>query len=278
MNTGIYCDIGDGQNISENLSTFSSHITNVLDILKKADKDSLVILDELGSGTDPTEGMGIAVAILEELKQSGALYLATTHYPEIKAYARKEEGVINARMTFDKESLKPLYQLVIGEAGESCAFYIASRLGMPGSMLKRAALAAYGEAAHTDPGWEEKEMYENNQELIHEKGIHIQKRKRVKNHQEEAGKFQLGDSVMVYPDKKVGIICQTANEKGVLRVQLSGKKIWISHKRIKLLVAAAELYPEDYDFSIVFDSVEKRKARHQMERKHIEGFDITYAE
>lgn len=278
MNTGIYCDIGDGQNISENLSTFSSHITNVLDILKKADKDSLVILDELGSGTDPTEGMGIAVAILEELKQSGALYLATTHYPEIKAYARKEEGVINARMTFDKESLKPLYQLVIGEAGESCAFYIASRLGMPGSMLKRAALAAYGEAAHTDPGWEKKEMYENNQELIHEKGIHIQKRKRVKNHQEEAGKFQLGDSVMVYPDKKVGIICQTANEKGVLRVQLSGKKIWISHKRIKLLVAAAELYPEDYDFSIVFDSVEKRKARHQMERKHIEGFDITYAE
>ena len=93
----------------------------------------------MGSGTDPTEGMGIAIAILEELSKSGALYLITTHYPEVKQYAQKKEGVVNARMTFDKESLKPLYQLVIGEAGESCAFHIAKRLGMPSSMLQRAS-------------------------------------------------------------------------------------------------------------------------------------------
>lgn len=109
MNNLILCDIGDGQNLSENLSTFSAHITNVLSILKKADGESLVIMDELGSGTDPAEGMGIAVAVLKELKRSGALYLVTTHYPEVKAYAEKEEGVLNARMNFDKESLKPLY-------------------------------------------------------------------------------------------------------------------------------------------------------------------------
>lgn len=121
MNSNILCDIGDGQNLSENLSTFSAHITTVLDILKKVNRDSLVILDELGSGTDPTEGMGIAVAILEKLKNSGALFLVTTHYPEVKQYAEREKNNVNAKMTFDKETLRPLYQLVIGEAGESCA-------------------------------------------------------------------------------------------------------------------------------------------------------------
>ncbi len=270
MNNAFLCDIGDGQNISENLSTFSSHIMNVLDILHKADKDSLVVLDELGSGTDPTEGMGIAIAILEELKKSGALYLVTTHYPEVKKYADQEEGVVNARMTFDKESLKPLYQLVIGEAGESCAFYIAKKLGMPGSMLRSAYLAAYGnEQAKTSLSFDKQE------ELLHEKHAQIQKKKEIHNKQTQADKFHLGDSVMVYPDKKIGIVCEIANEKGVLRIQLPYKKIWLNHKRIKLQVAATELYPEDYDFSIIFDSVENRKARHQMERKHVEGLNIA---
>src|SRR5574344_2249217 len=144
MNSNILCDIGDGQNISENLSTFSAHITNVLDIIRNINEESLVIMDELGSGTDPTEGMGIAIAILEELRKSGALFLVTTHYPEVKQYATKIPGMINARMTFDKESLKPLYHLVIGEAGESCALYIARRLGMPSVMLVNAINAAYG--------------------------------------------------------------------------------------------------------------------------------------
>ena len=127
MRSNYLCDIGDGQSLSENLSTFSAHIVNVLDILKNISQDSLVILDELGSGTDPAEGMGLAVAILEELKKSGALFVVTTHYPEVKQYAAREAGICNARMTFDRESLKPTYHLVIGEAGESCAFYIAAR-------------------------------------------------------------------------------------------------------------------------------------------------------
>jgi len=80
----------------------------------------------------------------------------------------------------------------------------------------------------------------------------------------------LGDSVMIYPDKKIGIVCQVADEKGILRVQLPNKKIYINHKRVKLHVAAAELYPEDYDFSIIFDSVENRKLRHRMSRKYVE--------
>lgn len=269
MNSNYLCDIGDGQNLSENLSTFSAHITSVMEILKQVNPDSLVIMDELGSGTDPTEGMGIAIAILEELKKSGALFLVTTHYPEVKNYAERETDMINARMAFDKESLKPLYQLVLGEAGESCAFYIAQRLGMPKYMLQVAAKAAYGKTENNIAQTEEVEDM-----LPKQKTPRIQKKKENTHNQTKALQYQLGDSVMVFPDKKIGIVCETANDKGVLRVQMPNKKIWISHKRIKLHVPASQLYPEDYDFSIIFDSVENRKLRHQMERKYVEGVEI----
>lgn len=270
MNDNYLCDIGDGQNLSENLSTFSAHITNVLNILRNVTKDSLVIMDELGSGTDPAEGMGIAIAILEELKKSGALFLVTTHYPEVKQYAQREETIQNARMTFDKESLQPLYQLIIGEAGESCAFYIAGKLGMPASMLNCAAKAAYGDRALREMNFDRMEG-----KIEKETAIKIRRQKNTGQIQKAIEAFHLGDSVMVYPDKKIGIVCRAANEKGILQVQLPNKKIWINHKRVKLHVAAAQLYPEDYDFSILFDTVENRKLRHQMERKYVEGAEIT---
>lgn len=304
MHSNFLCDIGDGQNLSENLSTFSAHITNVLDILQSVNEESLVIMDELGSGTDPLEGMGIAVAILEELKNSGAFFLVTTHYPEVKGYAEKANGIINARMAFDKEQLKPLYQMEIGEAGESCAFYIAKRLGMPVRMLKKAAQEAYGvndKSEHegkpnTESGYDTKHQVENRAEhpVDDLKALFIedaskeqlkfqkytphvirQKKNQKKPHSDKkVVKYHRGDSVMIYPDKKIGIVCQEVNEKGVLQVQMPGRKIWINHKRVKLQVAAEGLYPEDYDFSIIFDTVENRKLRHQMERKYVEGQEI----
>ncbi len=274
MNSNFLCDIGDGQNISENLSTFSAHIVNVLEILKKVNRDSLVVMDELGSGTDPTEGMGIAIAILEELQKSGGLFLVTTHYPEVKQYADKKARIENARMTFDKESLQPLYQLVIGEAGESCAFYIAGKMGMPEEMLKTAMKAAYGK----------EEISENLKQVVSKNHLEkrrvsgIQKRKRRNEAAQKALEFQLGDSVLVYPDKKIGIVCKTANEKGVLRVQIADKKIWVNRKRMKLHVTAEKLYPDDYDFSIIFDSVKNRKLRHQMDRGKMIEEQITIDE
>ena len=277
MCSNFLCDIGDGQNLSENLSTFSAHIKNVLEILKRVGPESLVIMDELGSGTDPQEGMGIAVAILEELKKSGALFLVTTHYPEVKTYATQEPGIENARMTFDRENLTPLYQMVIGEAGESCALHIARRLGMPKRMLKKAMEAAYGRQPKERK--ESADAVEIQQSLLELSGAEqeslekvyiprIQRRKAA--HKKKGAGFQRGDSVMVYPDQKIGIVCEPANEKGVLRVQVKGKKIWINQKRIKLLVPAEQLYPEDYDFSIVFETAEHRKLRHDMERKYVE--------
>lgn len=286
MNSNYLCDIGDGQNLSENLSTFSAHITNVLHILQNVGRDSFVIMDELGSGTDPTEGMGIAIAILEELRQSGCLFLVTTHYPEVKQYAQEREGIVNAKMTFDRNTLQPLYQMVIGEAGESCAFYIAARLGMPQNMLKTAAQAAYGEEArdsHNIQNVSGKFDFLNSVQTTESKKKtctvpKIRKTKSVTEKKSLTDKFQLGDSVLIYPERKIGIVCEKVNDKGVLRVQLPNKKIWINHKRVKLHVAAAELYPEDYDFSIVFDTVANRKLRHRMERKYVEGEAIVYEE
>ena len=266
MNSSYLCDIGDGQDITENLSTFSSHITNVLQVLSIADEKSFVIMDELGSGTDPTEGMGIAIAILEELRKSGANFLVTTHYPEVKEYASKTEGILNARMVFDKETLRPTYQMIIGEAGESCAFYIADRLGMPNDMLRVAIRAAYGESAVKSYKFQEEES-----NITKQNNHRISKAKTIRANTELSTKYKIGDSVMVYPDKKIGIVCVPINEKGVLRVQMPDKKIWINHKRVKLHVAATKLYPEDYDFSIIFDSVENRKKRHDMERKYTDA-------
>ncbi len=265
MNSSYLCDIGDGQDITENLSTFSAHIKNVLEVLREVHRDSLVIMDEMGSGTDPTEGMGIAIAILEELRKSGCLFLVTTHYPEVKDYADKTEDIVNARMTFDKETLKPTYQMVIGEAGESCAFYIADRLGMPNEMLKTAVRAAYGEAAVKDY-----QFCKEENTLQKEAGHKLVKVKKTIPRTKLDTKYHLGDSVMVFPDKKIGIVCEPVNEKGVLRVQLQDKKIWINHKRVKLHVAAAQLYPADYDFSILFETVENRKIKHDMARKYTE--------
>lgn len=270
MNSLILCDIGDGQNLTENLSTFSSHIRNVLEIIETVDRDSLVVMDELGSGTDPTEGMGIAIAIIEELQKSGCLFLLTTHYPQVKEYAQKAEGIVNARMEFDRETLQPTYHMVTGEAGESCAIYIAQKLGMPERMLRTAVTASYGQEAADAWSFAQKES-----EPSPKAGSRLHNKKKAAASLHD--KFHIGDSVMIYPDKKLGIVCEPVNEKGVLRVQLPGKKIWINHKRVNLEVAASELYPEDYDFSILFETVSQRKMRHDMERKYVEG-SIIYEE
>ncbi len=282
LNNVVLCDIGDGQSITENLSTFSSHITNIIGILNQSDQDSLILLDELGSGTDPAEGMGIAISILEELKSKGCLFVATTHYPEVKDYAEHTEGLQNAKMAFDRETLKPLYQLEIGSAGESCALYIAKRLGLPSHMLERAYSEAYlreGALKHTPP---DKDFLQEDpiplpggspQKIIPAK---IEKASPQKPAGTRSQRFQIGDSVMVYPQKKIGIVFQPSDEKGLVGVQIQHKKEFINHKRLQLKVAASEMYPADYDFSIIFDSVANRKAKHRMDKGHQEDLQIVY--
>lgn len=280
MHSKVLCDIGDGQSISQNLSTFSAHITNIIDILKNVSNESLVLLDELGSGTDPAEGMGIAISILSELKHRNCLFVATTHYPEIKDFAKNTNGLINAKMAFDRESLKPLYKLQIGEAGESCALYIAQRLGFPKHLLAIAEKASSNKATVAD-------VADNNFNILfQEESIKSEVRltNQIKKDIEKdtipspADTFHMGDSVRIYPQKLIGIVFKEANEKGELVIQIRGKKQLINHKRIKLITPASELYPNDYDFSIIFDTKENRKARHDMNRKFSPDSVIIYEE
>ena len=252
----VLCDIGDSQSISQNLSTFSGHMTNVIRILEECSRDSLVLLDELGSGTDPAEGSGLAAAILEELLRRGCFFLVTTHDPQIKQWAEQTDHVVSARMAFDRESLMPLYRLELGKSGKSCAIEIARRLGMNEGLLNRARqVADQGPDTVPEPVRKPMRIPAGRLQRLREKA------------DGDFERFTMGDSVLLLPDKKNAIVYQPADDDGNVIIQFQEKKITVRHNRLKLLVPAAQLYPPDYDFSIIFDTVANRKAAHTMDRK-----------
>ena len=264
MMDAVLCDIGDSQSISQNLSTFSGHMTNVIRILGECSRDSLVLLDELGSGTDPAEGSGLAAAILEELLRRDCFFMVTTHDPKIKQWAEQTERVVSARMAFDRVSLKPLYRLELGLSGESCAIEIAGRLGMDPGLLARARQLADGREngpADTIPT-----------DKAGRRAARQHPASRLQRlpppTDDRARRFRMGDSVALLPDRKAAIVYRPADDAGNVIVQYRGQKLTVRHDRLALLVPAEQLYPADYDFSIVFDTVANRKAAHTMARKH----------
>jgi Mismatch repair ATPase (MutS family) len=277
----ILVDIGDGQSIEQNLSTFSSHIRNIISILECADRYTLVVMDEIGAGTDPGEGMGIATAVLEEIHKKQATIIATTHYSEIKEFADKTTGFKNGSMEFDINTLKPTYKLNIGKAGESNAFLIAIRLGMNRSLIERAHEITYKElkeySSYSEEVIEEKiidadavEKHEQSLKQLKE----TQKLQKLSEQEKKESKFKLGDCVYISTMDRTGIICELENNKGEFGVMVMEKKFKISHKRLSLYIGADELYPEDYDFDIIFETVENRKKEHQMSKRHVEGMVI----
>ncbi|QGQ47932.1 endonuclease MutS2 [Metabacillus sediminilitoris] len=263
----IFVDIGDHQSIEHSLSTFSSHIRNVIDILKQSREDTLIILDEIGSGTDPREGMGLAIAILEALYHSGAMIVATTHYSEIKEFAEKASGFQNGSMDFDIETLQPLYMLIIGKGGESRAFAIAQTLGMPEEIITRATEISYDQPrgeiminpsiSTREPARIKKPIQKGNQSVIN---------------------YQIGDAVWVPHLQTKGIVVLKPNSMGEMELFVKGEKLILNHKRVKPFIEAKELYPDAYDLNQVFDNKEDRKKKKMMNRKHVEGLTIDYPE
>jgi DNA mismatch repair protein MutS2 len=270
----ILLDIGDGQSLEQNLSTFSSHVKNIIDILKETNDRTLVLLDELGSGTDPMEGMGLATAILDQLYEKGATLLATTHYSEIKHFAEEHEGFMNGSMEFNIETLQPTYRLIAGKGGESQAFSIALKLGMHPAIIERAHEITYREAKTyvTD----EQDFYAKKEM---EKQIIVNKHKRRDHSKKpmakpDAPQFTKGDNVKISPAGELGIIYEGPDDMGRYTVQVKDEKRVIPHKRLSLYISAAELYPVDYDLDIIFETKENRKKDKLMGKRFVEGLTI----
>ncbi|MGO4544792.1 DNA mismatch repair protein MutS [Paenibacillus sp. 2TAB23] len=287
----VIADVGDGQSLEQSLSTFSSHITVLKEMLEAATPRSLLLLDELAAGTDPTEGIALSIALLEQLLKRGALAVATTHFNEIKAFAARTIGCQNGKMAFDADTLKPLYQLEIGEAGESHAFAIARRFGLPEDVMQRAEqlleMKKNSAAEPIDSGMKQKEEDKAGSLLLtkHEGDLI---RKTLEKKEEDKGEdsaktaaqpFVKGDAVWIYPLKRMGVVYRPADERGNVIVQVQGQKLTFNQKRMKLYIPKTKLYPdEQYDLDIVFESKANRKSRKLMSRKHVDGLMIVTPE
>lgn len=278
----ILVDIGDGQSIEQSLSTFSAHVKNIITIISCADPATLVIMDELGAGTDPGEGRGFAIAVLEELYARGATIVATTHLGEIKEFAGRADGFMNGRMEFDPDNLQPLYHLNIGTPGDSHALLIALRLGMDPDLVARAHEITYGEktaysqaASLVTEQLVDKEAVQAHREQLRS----LQETENKKSRRERSGKYEkkelkLGDRVYISTMGRTGIVCEEENSKGDLVVMVMHKKYRINNKRLTLHLDRDQLYPEDYDLDVVLETKENRKKRKIMRKRHVEGMVI----
>ena len=268
----ILVDIGDGQSIEQSLSTFSAHVKNIIEIMKAANKYTLVILDELGAGTDPAEGEGLAVSVLEQLYDKGSTIIATSHYSKVKTFATEHKGFCNGRMAFDIATLKPLYKLVIGEAGESNAFIIALRLGMQVDVIEEAHRITYNEEKNykellrTDKKSTEKIETNYYEKSKRPKSLDRQKHNKDNKKIEE---YKIGDVVMVHTINQKGVIYAEVNKKGEVGVMIRNKKMLVNTKRISPFLDSKDLYPEDYDMDILFETKENRKKKKVMGRKYV---------
>lgn len=262
----ILADIGDGQSIAQNLSTFSAHMKTISGIIEEAGPRTLVLLDEMGSGTDPTEGMGLAVAILEALQRKAPLILATTHFAEIKRFGAHRSGFINGAMGFDLETLSPKYVLTIGVAGQSHGLHIAQTLGIPMDLIERAREVAQ----MTD---EEEDVLVMN--YVPEKTSATQEVEEMVEEQAGPMKYVLGDAVKIPFMNEMGIVVETEDRKGNLVIQVHGKRLSIGKKRLKPYISAEELYPEGYDMDIVTQSKDYRKAKKKVSKGKV-GVVLTH--
>ncbi|MFF2793481.1 endonuclease MutS2 [Lysinibacillus xylanilyticus] len=246
----IFVDIGDNQSIENALSTFSSHMKNLSDIMRASNNNTLLLFDEIGSGTEPNEGAALAIAILEEFYQMGCMTVATTHYGEIKRFSEMHSDFMNAAMRFNSETLEPLYKLVIGTSGESNALWISKKMKIRETVLQRA------------------KGYIDNKEYYLER-VNDSKIRKPKIEQERTKakyEFKKGDRVKLLDHDDVGIVYLEMDNfyNVVVFYEREFKKVNV--KRLALELPATELYPEGYDLETLFVDYKDRKLQHDIER------------
>lgn len=247
----VFVDIGDNQSIENALSTFSSHIKNIADIMSRANNKTLVLFDEIGSGTEPNEGASLAIAILEEFYKMGCIIVASTHYGEIKKFATNHPHFENAGMMFDKDTLEPMYKLTIGKSEDSNALFISKKMGIKDKVLNKAK--SY--------------MIDKNYDF----DLISESKKSIKSIEEEEvlknlPNLEIGDKVKLLDYDDYGIVYKTIDKYNNVEVLYKEEFIKVNIKRIELSLKAKDLYPVGYDLNSLFVSFEERKLEKDIAR------------
>lgn len=245
----IFVDIGDDQSVENALSTFSSHVKNLAQILKESNKSTLLLFDEIGSGTEPNEGAALAIAILEECYHKGCITVASTHYGEIKNFSKEHPDFENAAMEFKKDTLEPLYKLSIGKSGDSNALYISKKMGIDDNIIEKARKYI--------------DSKEYNYDLVKESNI---SKKKIQNSTIEYNLYSIGDKVKLLDNNKEAIVYKEINKLNNITVLCDGEFIEVNYKRLKLEIKAEDLYPAGYDLNQLFVSFKERKLERDIER------------
>ena len=243
-------DIGDNQSIENALSTFSSHVKNLAKIIKESSKSTLLLFDEIGSGTEPNEGAALAIAILEELYHKGCITIASTHYGEIKNFSQEHPQFENAAMEFKKDTLEPLYKLHIGKSGDSNALYISKKMGIPDSIIERTRKYI--------------ETKNYNYDVINSSKF-IKKKEEIEE-VDLKHNYCIGDKVILLDNNESDIVYKELDELNNLTVFYKKEFIKVNYRRVKLELTASELYPEGYDLNQIFISYKERKLDHDIIR------------
>lgn len=242
----ILVDVGDQQDLLQSLSTFSGHMTNLVWIVNRSNPGVLVLLDEIGTGTDPREGAALGMAILEDLYKQGALTVVTTHYGVLKDFGEQMPGFENARMKFNPETLEPLYQLEMGASGASNAFWISEELGLKPRVLARAKEMAV--------------QKETGSRILQVQEVEFKRKKeRTIKEQKSYEPLDQGDLVRCLDTGEKAIVYMDEDGLGLVTVVKDFKERKLPRRRVKQLAKAEDLYPPDYDMSQLFVSFAKRK-------------------
>ena len=246
----IFVDIGDNQSIENALSTFSSHMKNLSEIMMGSNNHTLLLFDEIGSGTEPNEGAALAISILEEFYHMGCITVATTHYGEIKRFSEMHHDFMNAAMQFNSETLEPKYKLMIGKSGESNALWISKKMNIRESVLQRA------------------KDYMENKDYRLESVVESKKRKPKidKETTKEKYEYKKGDRVNLLDHDDFGIVYEGIDNFYNVVVFYKGEFMKVNVKRLSLELQAQELYPEGYDLETLFIDYNTRKMQHDIER------------